>query len=332
MPVSISDLWVPDLWVQDTAEKVRTTPAFINSGIAVRNAEMDGYASGAGLTVNLPYFRDISDQADAPQVQGAAPTMQGLGSGKQIATILNRETGNDVNALAGQVSGTDPVAYITGQLAIRRLKQRQTTLLNIVRGLFKSALTPNQLNAFTEDGANANATSHGISNLRVIDSTAKLGELGDFTGGGIAMHPIIRTALQKQDENAFKTFSQGGLTFETYKGLRVTTSNLLVRGGTTSGYVYDTYIFAPGTVAWGEKPQAGDTIDVASLQFEPIRSKNQAAIYDRTRFMMHVAGTKWLGTPAGQSATNAELAVGANWGLDYSSSDRVPVLQINTNL
>ena len=36
-------------------------------------------------------------------------------------------------------------------------------------------------------------------------------------------------------------------------------------------------------MAYGEKPQAGDGIDVASLQYDPAKSLNNEIIYDRTR-------------------------------------------------
>lgn len=341
MPTSISDLWVPPVWVKGLNEQVRVTPSLINSGLCVRNAQMDAFATGAGTVVTLPYFRDITDQADGIQVENTAPTKQTIGSGKQYATILNRETANDATALAAQVSGEKPVDEILAQLAVRRTKQRQTTLLNILRGLFHNASAPaaatgalyqNRSDYFLEAGASP-AAAQLIDSTKVITSIAKLGDLRDVVQGGvIVMHPNIEAALLVADATSFKELSiSPGLSLRTYKGLRVYTSQLLVRAGTTSGLVFDTYIAAPGTVAWGEKAQAGDSIDVASLSFFEDRDKNVANIYDRTRFLMHVNGTKWVGTPAGQSATNAELAVNTNWGLDYATADRVGIIAIRTN-
>jgi len=34
---------------------------------------------------------------------------------------------------------------------------------------------------------------------------------------------------------------------------------------------------------------------------------------NRRRFVLHPRGVKWVGSPAGSSATNAELATGTNW-------------------
>jgi hypothetical protein len=73
--------------------------------------------------------------------------------------------------------------------------------------------------------------------------------------------------------------------------------------------------------------QKSDTV-VADWELATL-SEDQ--IYDRTRSMIHVNGTKWVGTPAGQSATNAELATNTNWNLVFQTADRCGIVQIKTN-
>jgi len=46
---------------------------------------------------------------------------------------------------------------------------------------------------------------------------------------------------------------------------------------------------------------------------------------------MLLGGTKWVGTPAGQSATNAELQDVDNWELVYQSANRCGAVMIRTN-
>jgi len=341
MPTSISNLWTPDIWIPQIDELTQTIPALVSSPVVLRSPVFDRIAAGPGVNVQMPYFRDISDQADAIQVENTQPTRQVIGSGKQIATVLNRETANDLTALSAQVSGSDPEAAIMRQIAIRRQKQRQTTLINVLRGLFRftgasgetaAALYPNRYDAFLEAGASP-AAAQLIDKDKFIDGCALLGERAtSLTGGAILMHPNIRAALLKADQIAFQHYSeQEGIRLETYKGLAVFLSLGLRRAGTTSGFVYDTYVAMPGTVALGEKPQVSDEVEVASLSRWKDIQKNNVEIYDRTRFTMHVEGTKWVGTPAGQSATNAELATHTNWGLDYQSADRVPIICFRTN-
>lgn len=354
---TIASLWTPDIWIRGMNEKMRHFPALLSSSIVKRTPEFDALATGGGITVNIPYFRDITDQADAPQVENTEPSYQSIGSGKQIAPILNRETANNVSALAAAVSGSEPVEEITGQLAKRRQKQRQTTMMNILRGIFGFSNAPGGAGAlsavrndiFSENGANP-ASNQLISTFSIIDTIAQLGELAGTTlGGGIFMHPTIRGSLLKQDQIAFEHYSlQNGTLLaggapasadgvvEFYKGYRVFTDVNLVRAGTGGGFVFDTYVFAPGVFAWGEKPQIGGplnqpVIDVASLNYWAQAPSNVGNIYDRTRFIIHPNGMRWTGAPAGQSATNAELATAGNWTLDYATADRVGIVCLRSN-
>lgn len=337
MPTSIADLWVPDVWVPALREKANSQPSLVNSGAVVKSPEFDAIASGPGTAAKIPFIKDLTDQDDEIQKEDHAPTNQKAGSGIQNAPILNRVTSNDATALAAAVSGVDVVSEILVQLGLRRLKQRQKTLLSILRGNFVAALAANSGDYFSEDAstvlAGASAGNYLADADKIIDIVARLGELGDATANGFMfVHPQIRAALLKQDENDFERTSENGrLILERYKGVPLYTSNLLRRAGTTSGYVYDSYIVAGGVIAYGEKPQLGDVIDVASLQYEADKGKNNQTIYDRTRFLMHLEGTKWKGTPAGESATNEELATAANWELAVSSSDRVGAVRLRTN-
>lgn len=342
MATNIANLWTPDVWIQTLDEKLQTFPALVSSPIVIRNEEFDAIAAGGGVAANMPYYKDITDQADGIQVENTQPSRQGITAGKQITAILNRETANDANALAAQVSGAnpDPIGAIVGQVAIRKQKQRQTVLINILRGVFGFSQAPASANgalkdvrydAFSETGASPGPTLL-IDVNKFVDACALMGENAETLSGGILMHPNIRAALLKQDQISFEHYStQEGIRLETYKGLRVFVSKALVRAGGVSGVVYDTYVFTPGTVGWGEKPQAAQTVDVASLSYWEDIQKNVREVYDRSRFLMHVNGTRWIGVPAGQSATNAELSTFGNWSLDYTSADRIGIVCIRTN-
>ena len=340
---SIANLWTPDIWIRGANERMNTLPSLISSPIVKRVPEFDALAEGGGVAVNIPYFRDITNQADAPQVEGVQPVMQNLTSGRQFAPILNRESGLACSGLAASVSGSDPVTNILSQIAVRRQKQRQSTMVNILRGIFGNSTAPGgaatmaavRNDVFLEAGANP-SSSQLISPWIFTDTIARLGELADATiGGGILMHPLMRASLIKQDQISFQHYSEqgNGTTLETYKGYRIYVSNLLVRVGAGGGYVFDTYIFAPGVFAWGEKPQIDgmQKADAASMAVWVDPKLNIEEMFDRTRFLIHPNGLRWIGTPGGQSASDAELATPGNWQLDYSTADRVGIVCLRSN-
>lgn len=343
----ISDLWTPAIWIQGLSERQATFPSLFNAGVVTRTPLMDQIANGGSTSANVPFFKDITDQADEIQVEDTAPTTtNGITSGLQVAPLLNRVTKNSATALAAAVSGSDPVAEILNQLAERRLKQRQTTLLAVLRGLFGSATTINgaavlsgarlggtTAEPVTEDGAAA-SDDQKVSPDLFIDGKALLGELADDLSMGVMfVHPTIKARLEKLDALNFKTGRPSELPFDItmYRGIPLFTSNALVRAGTTSGYVYDSYLIAKGRVGYGEKSQTSMIGDVSSLVLEGDAAKNNQEIYDRTRFLMLLAGTKWTGAPGGQSATNAELQTTTNWALAYSSAARCGAVCFRTN-
>jgi hypothetical protein len=86
-----------------------------------------------------------------------------------------------------------------------------------------------------------------------------------------------------------------------------------------------------GVIGYGEKPQQGDVRDTASLSYFFDRDKNNDLIWDRSRLMLGMNGTRWGGSPGGQSATNAELQVVASWTLVYASANRVGITCLRTN-
>lgn len=330
---SIADLWVPDLWIDAITEKANTFPSLLNSGVMVRSDAFNTIASGPGETASIPVWLDFTDQDDEVQIEDEGPTPQKIATGKQVAPILNRVTYNPATALSAAVSGEDPVGYITSRLADRRLKQRQKTLLKILDALFNvgGPLADLSDKNFVEN-VNNQTTAHMIDAAMIINATAALGEReNDLIGGAILLHPNILAALRVQDENNFERTSEGPLTITRYKGIPIYTSNALVRAGTTSGNVYRTYLCASNSIAYGEKPQLGDVIDVASLQFDTDKHKNNWHIYDRTRFLIHPNGMKFEGVIDKQSADNTELGTAASWEKVFQTNDRYGMVRIETN-
>lgn len=345
MPTTISDLWVPDIWLATMREKLATLPSLFNSPVVVANAKAAELASGPGETATIPFWRDITDQEDEIQVENAEPQVDNkITAGLMKCIACNRVTKNSATAFSAQLSGGEPVGEMLAQMATRRLKQRQRTLLAILRGAFGSgAGEPNntegclhalKVDRFDESGLDA--TPDQLLNVDLfIEAKALMGELmDDLASGALLIHPNVVAGLEKADSttSAFKEVSMGAWTVRTYRSIPLYVSEALARAGTGNGYVYDTYLMAPGVLAYGEKPQvAGKVVDVAALQLDQDLGKNNEIIYDRTRFVLHFNGLKWKGTPAAESPTNAELQTAGNWQSMYQTPNRVGGICIRTN-
>lgn len=337
----IADLYTPTVWIEEMTEQMAKYPSLLNSGAVVRSPQLNAIASGPGIAVELPFFKDVSDQDDAIQVESTAPTDQQIISATQKAPVLNRVWSGCASALSAQVSGMDPVGEMVRQLTPGRAKRMQKAALSVLRGAFNglgangaaAALSANRLDYFDETGTDADNTQTMDAD-KFIYGKSLLGELaGQLQNGAIWMHPDIVATLEIADKDSFKNGVESGLPFSitTYRGVPLFVSSELVRAGTTNGYVYETYILGQGVLAVGEKPQTAGTRDVASLRFWDDALKNDVTIVDRTRYLVHLNGMIWGGTPGGQSATNAELYTGTNWTLGYTSAARVGAVCIRTN-
>ncbi len=355
MPTTIGNLWIPQVWTQNLRERQATFPALWNAGIVTRADLFDAIASGPGISANVPFLNDITDQGDEVQVENTAPVTDNNQPGAtQVFPLMNRVKKNSSTALAAQLSGADPMAAIIDQMTENRLKNRQKTLIALLRGLFASAgsglgaagyvagaLDAVKVNYGGQEPFSENGLAAGVNNLfspdMFIDAKALMGELGDLLKQGcLLVHPNIKARLEKLDSLNFKSIimpSELPWTITTYRDIPIFTSASLVRAGTVGGYVYDSYLVAKGMVAYGEKPQQGDTTDVASIQYWRDRDLNNELIWDRTRFILGVNGTKWVGTAANANngPTNAELQTPGNWQMVFQSANRVGAVCIRTN-
>lgn len=342
----IADTYVPNIWVRGAREKMATFPSILNSGIARKTAEFDAIASGAGISVAMPFWKDISDQLDEPQVENQAPTIQGIPTGIQIAPILNRVIAHEVSALACQVSGENIVDEFIYAMVATRMKNLDAVLISELRGAFGSAgangaagaLSGVRLDSFDETGLDATSDQMFSPDL-FIRSKGLMGELADtLQGGAMLIHPNVLAGLELADVGSFMPglISGQAWSIRNYRQLPIFVSERLARPGTGNGFVYDTYIFAKGVVAWGEKPQVAGTtaapvLDVASINYIIDAKLNNEEVIDRTRRIIALNGMKWVGTPAGQSASNAELATPGNWEYVGTSQTRAGIVCVRTN-
>lgn len=352
---TIANLWTPDVWLQVMDEMMRHLSSFINSSSVMRTPMFDALASGGGITLNFPYFNDVTDTPDVPQIEGTAPAINPITAGKQITTPIRRVVAFGRTALSAAVTGTEPANSIMRQIVMRRLKAGQTTAENMLSGIFgcgsgvggAGALAANRNDLFSENPGPNPGANNLISPFNFIDTTTALGELKDTTlGGCVFLHPTIHSALCKQDQISFTHYSEQGAIslgnatgagqIEFYKGYRVFQSINLSRAGTGSGVVYFTYIVGPNCFGFGEKPQVmgppnQTEPDVSSLALVYANAINDWNIYDRYQRILHPGGMAWTGTPGGQSPTDAEFATAGNWTLAFQTADRTKMACIRTN-
>jgi hypothetical protein len=136
----------------------------------------------------------------------------------------------------------------------------------------------------------------------------------------------IKTKL-RQDVIEFEQPSEQGIAIQRYKGRAVIVDDGLPKvAGGTSGYIYSTYMFGLGAIAYGEGAMDADE----AVETDRDILAGDDYLTNRRHFILHPQGVKWIGTAAGASPTNAELATGTNWSRVYQRKNvRLICLQTN---
>ena len=113
---TLSDVIVPELFTPYVVNRTMEKSAFVASGIMVRNAAFDALASEAARTHNMPFFEDLSGDAQNI-VEGQKIEFQKITSNKDVSTTIMRQQKWSATTRCVPLVTWYP---ITGQDSIRR--------------------------------------------------------------------------------------------------------------------------------------------------------------------------------------------------------------------
>lgn len=298
-PVHISDYIV-----QEAIE----TNAFFQSGIISRNVgpEVQAMLNAGGDSVTFPFWNDLSGST---QILDEADnlTIGNVTTGKGVAPVLERAEVWGANDLVSDFLGADPMRLISNRVAAFWQRKYSANLLAIASGAV-GAVTANVLNISALEGAAA-----VIDGYSFIDAEHLLGDRRQKLRA-VAMHSKVVAALRKQGLIEYRTESEGVAEKYAYYGdLRVIEDDIM----TASNGVYTTYLFAEGSVLFGN-----GTVKVPEeTQRDSLKSGGQEWLVSRKRWMSAISGVSWKGTPTKKTASDAELATTSNWELKYDQKN-----------
>ena len=288
----ISDVIVPAIFTPYLIQKTVEKSAFLNSGIA--SSDPTVVITKGGRTVNIPFWKNLTGTADVLSDSDAL-TVNNISAATDIAAIHARGVAYGVNSLAELFSGDDPMAAIGNKLADNWAVELEKVLINTLTGVFGVAEMADSIN-----DQSANVLTADI----MTDSMFLLGD--NFSQiGAIAMHSMVLAKLKKLDlvEDVLPSELKPG--YSTYMGKRIIVDDALAPN---SG-VYNVYFFANGAIAYNENAE------FSTLKTDEDILADESIIASRRVFTMHPRGVKWVGTAAGATPTNAELATASNWAL-----------------
>lgn len=306
MSTKIADVIVPEVFNPYVIERTAELSALVKCGIIVRDEELDKLALAGGRLINMPYWKDLNGDDEVLDDNGAL-TPGKITAGQDVAALLMRGKAWSVNDLATALSGDDPMKAIGDLVAEYWARQRQKTLLAVLKGVFASSTMSgnvHDISSLEGDLAKINGTSF-------IDAKTKLGDASDKLTA-VAMHSTVFAELEKQNLIQYIPNSQGVVDFPSYLGRKVIVDD----GCPKDGDVYTTYLFGQGAIGEGNgaAPVPTET-DRDSLAGEDI-------LINRQHFLLHPRGVKFTDSSvAKKSPSNAELADQANWNRVYENKN-----------
>ncbi|EQK46902.1 putative coat protein [[Clostridium] bifermentans ATCC 19299] len=306
MSTKIADVIVPEVFNPYVIERTAELSALVKCGIIVKDKELDSLALAGGRLINMPYWKDLNGDDEVLDDNGAL-TPGKITAGQDVAALLMRGKAWSVNDLATALSGDDPMKAIGDLVAEYWARQRQKTLLAVLKGVFASSTMSgnvHDISSLEGDLAKINGTSF-------IDAKTKLGDASDKLTA-VAMHSTVFAELEKQNLIQYIPNSQGVVDFPSYLGRKVIVDD----GCPKDGDVYTTYLFGQGAIGEGNgaAPVPTET-DRDSLAGEDI-------LINRQHFLLHPRGVKFTDSSvAKKSPSNAELANQANWNRVYENKN-----------
>lgn len=327
----IADVIVPEVFNPYVIEQTADRANFYMGGIVSTDTALNTLASSGGKLLNMPFWQDLSGDDEILSDSGAL-TPAKITAAQDVAALLMRGKAWQVNDLATALSGDDPMRAIGNLVADFWARKYRDVALSSLKGVIASNVAGTSDMTVDVSGAtNVDVTaSTKFSSDVFIDGQATF---GDAFGGiaGIGFHPDVYWNMLRLDPTAFEKESEGDLTVETYRGLRVIVDRNIpftAAGGALDGDTapfYTTYLFGTGAIGMGQggAPVPSET-DRDSLAGNDI-------LVTRSHFLMHPRGVAFQNaTVAGAAPTNAELALAANWSRVYER-ENVRIAAVVTN-
>jgi hypothetical protein len=293
---------IPDVWKGYIVKESTVQTSFWTSGILTDMTDQLMPQMG-GTTVNMPFFNDLAN--DEAIIDETDIIVDKVGTGQDVSTILERVKAYGGTDLAADLSGADPMPVIIGRLGAYWGRQMQKVLLSLTAGTMGSPSMSQNVYDIT-----------GLANgAGVFDGQAFIQakyRLGDRASdlSCVAVHSDTMRLMEEQDLIDFIPPSEGGDPIPFYMGKRVIVNDVMPVDGSGN---YTSYLFGPGAVGYAE----GAVPTPVEPWRDPLKAGGYTAIINRRKFALHIRGIKWVGTPAGPTASNAELANPANWQRVY---------------
>lgn len=323
--VQIVDVIVPEEFSLYVTENSIEKSQLVQSGIVVRNSEIETQLRAGASMFSVPFWKDLSD--DLPNVTNDDPsqfaTPRKLASGKQLIRKGYYHNSWSAMNLASELSGSNALKRIEDRVSAYWLRYSQRHLIACLNGILADNVA-NDDGDMLHDISGGTGAAANFSAAAVIDTAGTLGDaMRDLVAVG--MHSATYKAALKGDLIQTVPDSQGGF-IQTFRGLGILVDDGLPVTGTGNAAVYTTVLFGGGAVGYGmTEPRIAEGTEVENLPSAGMGG-GQQILHSRLNMTFHPLGFGWKETSVvGESPTLTELADPDNWDRVASDRKHVPL-------
>jgi hypothetical protein len=203
----IADVIVPEIFTPYVQQLTEEKSRLVRSGVVARDAELDSFLAGGGLTMNAPSWKDLDNDeenvsSDDPAVES---TPNKIGTTQEVVVRLSRNNSWKTADLTSALAGSDPADAIAGRVADYWVRRAQAAFVAMMKGVFAdNAAAPTGVehtqNDMTHDVSGASFVD-GVTNFSAeafIDAAVTMGDsMQDL--GIMFVHSIVYARMQKNN-------------------------------------------------------------------------------------------------------------------------------------
>jgi len=319
----LSDAIIPSVFARYSFEEHVEKLDIWQSGILYSDPMIAGKLDNGGRSVDLPGWKDLGSDPSEPVNDDPADSieMKKIGTRRETAARHLRAQAWGIPDLTSVLAGDDPQRIIVQRQTDYWQRAMKKTLIASLTGVLAD-------NIATDAGSLVRDTNASITDTDVLDTLYLHGDRADEFSV-LWTHSKIMQVLKTNDLIDYVPISQqGGPMLPYYFGLRV----LVDDGLPVTANEYTSFIFKPKAVHYEEMP-----VNTEGGPVELDRKPRQAhgggvtEMVSRRHFVIHPRGFRWLdASTAGEFATDAELALAANWDNTSTSIKTIRFVALKT--
>lgn len=304
-PTKLEDVIVPERFNPYYREQTTRVNAFFQSGVMAPVDDVD-FGGAGGATINMPFWKALGERAQLLD-DGDNLEIRKIQSGQDKAVLHARALVYGGTDLAGDLAGDDPMDAVGAGVAENWSYEFNMVTVATLKGAF-GALAAESTPKNVLDISSLSGAAAYIDGSAFIDAGQLMGDRKDRIVA-VSMHSAVEAYLAKNDLIEEIRDSQGNWMFNTFQGKRV-----IVDDGAhaPAGGVYDTWLFGPGALGYGE----GSPKVPTETGREALLGGGQDYLVTRRHFVIHPRGIAWdpaSGVPAKTTPSDTELSNAGNW-------------------